>query len=227
MSKIIRILFRGILLIVSAFSGCFCMVLMVQGIAVDPVQKIGDEVRFPYRIPGTDIVVLTMVVTDSDVCVDNPHANMFNLASILIKNEGQQWVSQCEISLCTQDNTWCFEATMLPPDSETLVLETNRQSYPQMPILTCKGTAEIFEPAPTEVLFENVDMQSFIVWNTGNAEIKELKIYYKTYYKEWNLYGEGVAFTHTVCNLEPGEKSLVFPRRYAGEYSKILFAEVS
>lgn len=226
MAKKFRILFHGILLILGAFSGSFCMVVMVQGFSANNAQEIKTGISFPYRVPGTDLVVLALVATEGDVSVDNPELPKFNLASILLRNEGD-WASRCEIVLKSGEQVWLFEGTMLPPGSETLILESKRQHYPDTPILSCVGVADCFTPKPIDVELREEDMQSFTVCNTGESEIRELIIYYKTYYKEWNLYGEGIAHECVTTNLQPGEKRLLYPERYAGEYSRILFAAVS
>ena len=221
-----RFIIRFLLLSV----GCICCGILLACLVYDctavegmaPMVQIRNsehnEITLPYQLPGTEIIIRNFVSYEGAEDVSE-------ILAVVLENTGVEWVDACNVQIFGDNATFTFAATMLPPGSRTLVIESARSKYRKVEVRDCCGQVSTYteeQKSVRDIRVGLVDMGTIRIANTSNTAYSRIAVFYKAYDPESELYLDGIARKELVLALLPGEERMVCPAHYAGKYSRIL-----
>ena len=206
----------GAILLVFLISGCFPN--GESGTLTKAAGIVHTEIILPHALTGTDLVIQNFVSYDGAEDVSE-------ILAVVLENTGNEWISSCQVQITGNGSHFDFQASMLPPHSRTLVVESARSPYKKVEITDCNGIVNRMPKEWTRVMdvkIVPVDMGSIRLVNMGPDVYRQLGIYYKAYNQEAELYLEGIPQKEVVFDLQPLEERVICPAFYAGKYSRML-----
>lgn len=181
-------------------------------------------ITFPYEIPGTALVAESLAPYDGDFVEDGMGRQVCNVASLVLRNTGPA-IAWLQVMLETDDGLLTFVANTVPAGGTVMVLEKDAGKYPVGKLAACRGQVIVDEDVwldETQLQFETVDMGTVAMTNLTDKPMGKLRIYYKTYHADVDIYFGGVTYCTSVERVEPGETVLIEPSHYAQGYSQIV-----
>jgi len=218
----VRIMLHSVLLAMGGICGVILLAslgyypLAENGVSPTAVERVNSEIALPYKISGAELVVRNFVCYEGSEFVSE-------IMAVVLENVGTDWIEFVSVQIEGSGIALDFQASMLPPGSCTLVLDSKNTAYKKIQVTACSATVSYLTmPMAAEVQYEPVDMAGFYLINTGEQQYPRINVYYKAYDEVSGLFLDGLARQETVCDLLPGEKRLVKPEYYAGKYTRIL-----
>ena len=207
----------------------------------EPVQDIDDVVNqleqqeikneetksitFPYSIPETNLVIRKIEAFDGIFLEDGSDEAVANVATMLLENHGDSDVEYGEIYIKCDDGDLRFEVSALPGGSSMIVQEKNKAQYKKGTYRECR--AEVAEVGMLEMCEQKVKItekgnDTLEVTNLTNETIPQVRIFYKYYMEEENVYVGGITYTAKIENLEKGSEQTVTPKHYMDDGSRVV-----
>ena len=178
----------------------------------------------PHKISCTSLCVNRVVSYDGPFYEDGTGREVMNIAALEICNFGDVVIPYACIMVTAGDEQYTFQATMIPVDTPVLVQESGAKPYFSEEIDKIFGwnTVRKCKKISTVSIVETA-MDEISVTNNGAESVTGLKLYFRTYYSEGNLYCGGKAFSMDIPSLLPGETKKLYPEHYVSGYSHIVY----
>lgn len=209
----------------------FISLLLITGMVllnIIPVEADAkkEELEFPFKIEGTDLVAEYFVSYEGDFFEDQSGEFVMDNVALCVSNHGESHIEFASVYIETLDGVYCFEATCIPPKSKVVILEKYKSPYSESPVYLALGRSNISQK---ECVMENIrikpiDMGKIEVTNLSNRDLDNVLLYYKRYDSWWDIYIGGITYATSAGTLRAGESTIVFPANYANGYSKVLYA---
>jgi len=183
---------------------------------------------FPYEIPGTPLVAVNPVSYEGPFSSAEGAEPVSDGLALLLKNTADRELLHTLVVLEKADRQYYFAATHIPPEASILVVEARHAPWQDGPFDSCTGSIQYApgESIPETVLkIEDADLGAVALTNLGPEPLAALRLYYKNYLPEQDMYLGGGTFTKVVDGIAPGETVTVPLNYYASGYSRILKAE--
>lgn len=194
---------------------------------ISTVAASNDE-SFPRMIGGTSLQVLQYGGYEGPYMEDGSNDEVQGVASILLKNTGEQAMMYGIVLLEAGEELQSFQCGVLLPGMTALVLESERKLCTGAAPGRIQATAR-YEAANRSLLpclsVTDVNMGTIQVTNCSPDTLQDFCITYKTGLPDEIVLMGGVCYKTEPMTLEPGESRLVRPDRYASGYSRIVWAE--
>ena len=192
---------------------------------IDTTPEPAPELRLPCKVPGTDLLVESLTPYDGNYFEDGLDRQVCDIACIVLRNTGSFPVEWVRINLHGQQELLVFEGNTIPAGAAVMILEKNAKPYTKDGITHCSGyMLEAQEPWQEERQLQLVelDMGTVSVTNVSGRRLEKIRIYYKTYHSDVDIYLGGVSYFICVEALEAGETVLLQPQHYAQGYSRVV-----
>lgn len=192
-------------------------------------QEIKNEeaksITFPYSIPETNLVIRKIEAFDGIFLEDGSDEAVSNVATMLLENHGDSDVEYGEISIKCDDGELRFEVSALPGGTSMIVQEKNKAQYKKGTYRECR--AEVAEVGTLEMCEQKVKItekgnDTLEVTNLTNETIPQVRIFYKYYMEEENVYVGGITYAAKIENLEKGSAQTVTPKHYMDDGSRVV-----
>lgn len=223
------VLVAGVLLYVTAFHVAGMAVLYPAARTVCVVTKpAAEEVTFPIDLPGTPLQIEKTVFYEGPFLEDGEDELVVGVMALLVRNTGAQSLETAQITLVDERATYRFQGHHIPPHSRVLLLETGGAPFKQTGFLTARGyaTEEEADLLQTgEVEIEDVSMGSVTVTNRTDRTLYDLRLYYKNYLSDGDLYQGGICYETRIETLAAGQSVTLNPQHYAMGYSRFVWAQ--
>lgn len=187
--------------------------------------KEAEKVILPYKIPGTDLVVEKIEPFNGIFLEDGSDVAVSNVTTMLLKNKGTSEIEFAAISIKCDEQELLFDVSVLPAGASVIVQEKNMTEYKQGTYHECKAEAaqvESLEMSENKVKVTEKENDSLEVTNLTNETISTVRIFYKYYMEEENVYVGGITYTAKIDNLEKGSSQLVTPKHYLDGSSQVV-----
>ena len=193
-----------------------------------PTEEPDRSIRFPYAIPDTNLVIEQVNSYNGIFFEDGSDRVVANVAAIVLTNKGDSCVEYVNITMKCGDIQLQFTGSTLDAGARMIVLETDSKSLPNGKYTDC--TAEIASVtqlvlSEEQVRVEEQENGSLLITNLTEAEIPCIRIFYKYYMDDVDVYVGGITYTAKVVDLEAGESCTVTPSHYYSGFSKILMVK--
>jgi len=187
-----------------------------------------ETVLFPFAIEDTPLVVECPVCYDGPFTEAEGDAPIANGFALLLRNTSDMEILLAQVKLQKEQQQYCFEGSHIPPQASILLVENSGASWAGETFDLCTGTVEYAEHESlpeTVVQIVDADMGAVAITNLTQEPLADLRLYYKNYLPDANIYVGGSTFTKTVETLSPGQTLYLPLDYYASGYSRIMKVE--
>ena len=185
----------------------------------------GNSLNFPFSIPGSDLVIERIESYDGPFLEDGSDKEVSAVTAILLTNTGDEYAEYAEITFDRDGTQLKFVATALQPGGSMIVLEANQKAFCDGTYFNCVGnvaTAKEFTMSENLVRVEEKPEGGLVVTNLTEKDIPYVRIYYKFYNNDTNIFVGGITYTATITDLAANESCTVTPSHYLSGYSTII-----
>ena len=191
----------------------------------NPEKEPDRTVRFPYTIAGTDLVIDQVNSYDGLFFEDGSDKEVSNVTAIVLTNRGSTCVEYVNITMQRDGTQLRFVGSTLEAGDTMIILEADRKKFQNGEYKNC--TAEISTIAKltmSEGLLrvEENEKGGLLVTNLTDKDIPCVRIFYKYYMDDVDVYVGGITYTAKILDLAAEGSVVVKPSHYYSGFSKIL-----
>lgn len=192
--------------------------------APDPFQ-----LEFPCMIPGTELVIQKVSGYDGIFLEDGQDAPASNVCAIVVVNATGRDVEYAEITLKREDISLEFHISGLTAGSSALVLERSGEAYVEdSRYYDCSAAVSMvdsFELSRELVEVTEHEDGGLTVTNLSGEHIPCVRIFYKFYMSDVDVYVGGITYTAKLVELAPGASQHIQPSHYLAGMSRIVMVK--
>ena len=187
-----------------------------------------EGLEFPCEVPGYDLVIEKLAPYTGLFVEDGTNAQVTDVAMLLIHNQGDSAVEYTEITVEYEEKTLVFRISALPAGESLVVQESTGSAVPEG--TAQKASALVVQRAQMQIapeisVTDNGD-NTLTIQNLTDETIPTVRVFYKYYMEDENLFVGGIAFTLRITKL-PGKGSItVQPSHYISKTSRVVMAQV-
>jgi hypothetical protein len=191
----------------------------------DPETGEQMGISFPYTIPGYDISIEKMGPYSGIFVEDGSNANVENVAMLMVKNNSDFPVEYIRIRVLCGQEELLFDVSALPAGEKLVVQEKTGKTISEDKVTA--ASALVVRRADMEMsegkvqVIDNGD-NTLTVKNLSNKTIPTIRVFYKYYMEDGNLFVGGIAFTVRVSMLGAGASVEIQPSHYASRTSRVV-----
>ena len=187
----------------------------------------GEEagITFPCQIPGYDISIEKLAPYDGMFVEDGSNADAKNVAMLLVKNNGDYSVEYAQIRVQWGQETLQFDISALPAGEKMVVQEKTGKAISGDE--AAAASALVVQRANMEMSESKVQVtdngnNTLTIKNLTNETIPTVRVFYKYYMEDEELYVGGIAFTVRVLKLGAGASVTIQPSHYNSQTSRVV-----
>ena len=187
----------------------------------------GEEIgiSFPCTIPGYDISIEKMGPYSGIFVEDGSNANIENVAMLMVKNNGDFSVEYIQIRVLCGQEELLFDVSALPAGERLVVQEKTGKTI--LAEKAISASALVVRRADMEMSESKVQVvdngdNTLTVKNLSNETIPTIRVFYKYYMEDENLFIGGIAFTVRVSMLGAGASVEIQPSHYTSRTSRVV-----
>ncbi len=181
-------------------------------------------ISFPYDISGTGLVIEQVGAYDGYFIEDGSDAEVSGIAAIVLKNNGSS-LEFVGIGISQGTRSLAFTGSLIPAGATVILQEQNRAEYSLDPYYSATATTKItdgFEMSKDLVSVKDNGKNKLVVTNISNNTIPYVKIFFKNYLPDENIFVGGISYSITLENVEPETSTEVTASHYDSKYSVVL-----
>ena len=193
-----------------------------------PVANETIGLQFPCEVPGHNLRIEKLAPYTGIFVEDGTNQQVTGVAMIMVQNTGDDVVEYAEITVEYANKTLCFQITALPAGERMVVQEKTGSGVPE----GAAGAASALVVHRTQMkiaseisVSDNGD-NSLIVKNMTNETIPTVRIFYKYYMENENMFVGGIAFTVRITSLGSDSSMVVYPSHYNSQTSRVVMATI-
>lgn len=196
----------------------------------EPTETVPSGLQFPYLIPGTELVLETINPYTGVFLEDGSDAEVQNIYTVVIHNRSSDCAEYIDLTITREDGKkLSFTASAIESGSTVVIMEASAATYEKMGYSDC--TARVAPLKHMEMSENAIEIKedangSLVVTNISGVDIPCLRIFYKFYMPDVNVYVGGITYTAKVLDLGKGETKVVMPSHYAKDNSKIVMVKI-
>lgn len=197
----------------------------VESSAPSSAGNVSAGISLPYVIPDTGLVVWQFSGYDGIFLEDGKDAAITGVTVMVLTNTGASGVEYASITVERDGEILHFQASAIPGGATIVVQEAEQTPYRQGTYTNCKADAAVldkFEMSEDTVRVEEAEDHSLIVTNLTGETIPAVRIFYKFYMEEENVYVGGITYNAKITDLAAGESRNVTPSHYAKGFSRVV-----
>lgn len=185
----------------------------------------GSVIVFPYVIGDTGLTVQKLGSYDGIYIEDGSDTQVSNVCVLLLKNTRDTVAEYAKVTVVLDGKTLTFEASAVPPQATVVVQESGKAGWTEGACTSC--TAEVarldaFQLSEDLVKVEDNGDGSLTVTNLTDQEIPAVRIFYKLYMSDKDVYVGGIAYTAKITGLSGKASVTVTPSHYVSGSAKVL-----
>ena len=187
----------------------------------------GEElgISFPCQIPGYDMTIAKLAPYSGMFVEDGTNAHIENVAMLLVENNGDYPVEYTQIRVMCGQEELLFDISALPAGEKMVVQEKTGKTISESKATS--ASALVVRRAKMEMsegkvqVVDNGD-NTITVKNLTNENIPTVRVFYKYYMEDENLFVGGIAFTVRISRLGAGASVTVQPAHYTSQTSRVV-----
>ena len=187
-----------------------------------------ENIRFPYTIPGTSLVVQGVKSYDGIYLEDGSDTSVSGVASILLHNAGSQGVDYAELFLTGSRTELKFVVSGFPAGGTAAVQADGKAPYVDQEYTAARADAVLADSFPMAqgvLQIEETDSDALKITNLSDKDIPCVRVFYKFCMQPENVYVGGITYVAKVENLKAGASVQITPSHYAKGGSRVIMAK--
>ena len=193
-------------------------------------QKPQESEPQPTDPPPTqyDPVAGAMLVARNLLPYDGPklwdeEGELSGVASLELWNAGDTAIRYAEILVWQGQKAYTFTATYIPPGGRVVVLEKNRSPYTREGVTDVEYAVVVpMEESEATVIVAEDDAFSLRVRNETQELLSTVRVFYKQYDAQKDVYIGTMTYSAVIHDLRPGESKSLVPYGYVSGYTKVV-----
>lgn len=197
-----------------------------------PFVEIPDEdqekegLQFPCEVPGYHLMIEKLAPYSGIFVEDGSNADVTDVAMLLVYNAGQTPVEYAQITVQYPQQTLEFYISALPAGERLVVQEKTGKSVPEG--VPQEASALVVQRAQMEIapeisVTDNAD-NTLTIRNLTDKTIPTVRVFYKYYMEEEDLFVGGIAFTVRLTRLSGQNSVVIQPSHYVSKTSRVVMA---
>lgn len=191
----------------------------------DPETGKNKGIVFPYKIEGYNLVIEKLSGYNGIYVEDGTNTQVNGVAALLVRNDGDYPIEYAEITVEYENETLQFNISALGKGEKAVVQEQNKKAVPTSTAL--KGNTLIVRRADMEMSENTVSVTdngdgSITVTNLTDKTIPTVRVFYKYYMKDEDLFVGGIAFSARITRLGANAKTVIHPAHYSSESGRVV-----
>ncbi|MBR5322835.1 MAG: hypothetical protein IKU48_04760 [Clostridia bacterium] len=182
-------------------------------------------VEFPCKIDGYELVIEKIASYKGLFVEHGTNVMVDSVAMLLVDNKGEFPIEYTQLSVQYGNETLVFDITALPQGEKIVVQEKNGKTVPEGKVDSVK--AMIVQKASIDMsegqvsVVDNGD-NTLTVKNLTDKTIPTIRIFYKYYMQDEDVFVGGIAFTVRLTRVGAGESITIQPSHYTSKTSKVV-----
>lgn len=193
-----------------------------------PTEEVESTIRFPYTITGTNLVIEQINSYDGIFFEDGSNREVSKVTAIVLANKGDTCVEFVDITMKRDDTELRFVGSTLDAGAKMIILEADGKNVEEGKYTDCTAevaTVDALEMSEDQVRVEEYEKGGLLVTNLSEEDITCIRIFYKYYMADMNVYVGGITYVAKVLDLVAGEMRIVKTSRYYPDYSKVVMVK--
>ena len=191
----------------------------------DPQTGEPAGISFPCQIPEYDLVIAKAAPYSGMYVEDGTNANVQDVAMLMVRNEGDFPVEYTQICVSYGDEELLFHISALPAGENVVVQEKNGKSIPGDKATA--ATALVVQRASMDMSENQVQVtdngdNTLTIRNLTDKTIPTVRVFYKYYMEEEDVFVGGISFTVRITRLEAGASVTIQPSHYTSKTSRVV-----
>ncbi len=200
----------------------------IPDVPVSPQKTNPAGITFPYAIEESGLVIEKISGYDGIFLEDGSDGEISGVAAILVKNTADQCVDYAEIFVQGDSADYSFKVSGLASGKSAIVMDMNKSAFVSQKynsIAAETAYAGFFEMSESLIQVEELGEGKLRVSNVSDSDIPCVRLFYKFYMPEEDVYVGGITYTTKIINLKAGEAIEVIPSHYAAGSSKVIMVK--
>lgn len=191
----------------------------------ETTEPYDPTVKLPYAVPNTGIVILSVNSYDGVFLEDGFSTPATGICALLILNRGESDAELIAVSMNCDGEPLTFIASDVPAGAYVFVQERSGAKYVKGEYTDCE--VEVADDvtlglAADEIRFEENEDGSLTVTNLTDKSYSEVRLFYKFYMPDEDVYVGGITYTVRIQSLAAHDSINVKPSHYFPGSSKVV-----
>ena len=188
----------------------------------------GNILSFPYAIPGSDLVIEQVNSYDGLFFEDGSDREVSNVTAIALANMGNSCMEFVNITMKCGDTPLRFVGTTLDAGARMIILEADAKTFQDGAYSDCTAefsTVDNLVMSSAQIYVEEDGKGGLLITNLTKEDIPCVRIFYKYYMNDVEVYVGGITYTAKLVDLKAGKSIVVTPSHYYAGFSKVLMVK--
>lgn len=191
----------------------------------DPETGESAGISFPCQVPEYGLTIEKLAPYNGMFVENGSNVNVENVAMLMVENNGDFPVEYTQISIAYGEQTLLFDISALPVGARVVVQESSGKAIPE-------GTATVasalvvqrakMEMSEGKVRVKDNGDNTLTIENLTDETIPTVRVFYKYYMEQEDVFIGGIAFTVRITRLGAGKSITVQPSHYTSQTSKVV-----
>ena len=193
----------------------------------DTGENVG--VQLPCEVPGESLLIEKIAPYSGIYVEDGTNSTVENVAMMLVTNIGDAPVEFTVINAQYEGGELLFHLSTLPAGASAVVQAQGAAAIPDGKLLGCTATVihrGDLSMSDTQVTVVDNGDGSLTVTNLTEQTIPTVRVFYKYYMEQENLFVGGISFTAKLNQLGAGESITLRPAHYSAGSSRVMMVTV-
>ena len=182
-------------------------------------------ISFPCEVPGYGLTIHRLAPYSGMYVEDGTNANVTNVAMLLVSNHSDYPIEYASIAVQYGDETLTFDISALPKGEKMVVQEKTGKAVPDGKAQ--QAQALVVRRANMEMSRDQVEVvdngdNTLTIRNLSGKLIPTVRVFYKYYMKDEDVFVGGIAFTVRVTNLGADSSVTIQPSHYSSETGRVV-----
>lgn len=180
---------------------------------------------FPCQIPGYDLVIEKLAPYTGIYVEDGTNQQITDVAMLMVSNNGTTALEYAEINVAFGEEMLTFHISALPAGERLVAQEAGKKQIPDKGPTGC--SALVIQNSGMEAVNSSVSVKDdgkggLIIENLTADPIPTVRVFYKYYMADEDVFIGGIAFTVKVSRLPASGTTTVRPSHFSSESSRIV-----
>ena len=183
---------------------------------------------FPYAIPGSDLVIEQVNSYDGLFFEDGSDREVSNVTAIVLANKGNSCMEYVNITMKCGDTRLRFVGSTLDAGAKMIILEADAKTFQNGAYSDCAAEISSMDKlvmSSAQIYVEENGKGGLLVTNLTKEDIPCVRIFYKYYMDDVEVYVGGITYTAKLVELKAGKSIVVTPSHYYAGFSKVLMVK--
>ncbi|MBQ5951129.1 MAG: hypothetical protein IJL66_03140 [Lachnospiraceae bacterium] len=182
------------------------------------------EISFPYTIEGSEVVIEKLSTYNGYYIEDGKDESVSGVAAIVLTNKGSD-ATFVGVGISQAGGALAFSGSQIPAGATVIILEQNKAAYDGNPCYSCTASVnrvDHFNMEEDKIRIQPEADGTFTVFNLTEETFPRVRIQFKNYLPDEDVYVGGITYNLTLTDIEGGEEVNVNSGHYDPRYTRFV-----